>query len=252
MSEQQPPREPGADFTTAILSRVGVDRFTACESILGPMLVGWSGRGVAGVRRADSAEAESAFADWYRQRTGRRAVRALEPDAIAHAAQAKLLDPAAPDVPLDLESATRFEEAVLASVARIRFGYARPHALLAADLDEPCAPQAVIDVLAQNALPLLVPCHRVVTEDACCSSHYVFGADAQQQLLAAEGLDAAAVDRVIARGIRYIENDGWFCLPTCGDIASHIDSPGYTGWHSLHDVRARSLRACESCRPIAA
>jgi O-6-methylguanine DNA methyltransferase len=252
MSEAQPPRPPGADFTTAIFTRIGVDRYTACSSLLGPVFVGWTARGVAAVRRADAADAEAAFVAWYRERTGRRVVRALEIDAIASAAERRLTDSAAPDVPLDLDAATAFERDVLARVAEIRWGYARPYELLARELDVPCAPQSVADVLARNALPLLVPCHRVVSPDRCCSGSYVFGTPAQEQLLAAEGLDPAAVDRVIARGVRYIENEGWFCLPTCGDIASRIDEAGYVGLRSLAEANARGLRACESCRPIAA
>jgi O-6-methylguanine DNA methyltransferase len=252
MFEQQPPREPDGNFTTAILSRVGVDRFVTCRSVLGPVFVGWNERGVAALRRADGPGAETAFVQWYARRTGRRVVRAIETDTIASAAQAKLLDPAAPDVPLDLVAATALERTVLEHVAQIESGYARPHALLAADLDVPCTPESVTGVLAENPIPLLVPCHRVVPDDHCCSSRYVFGAEAQHRLLAAEGLDAAAIDRVIARGVRYIENDGWFCLPTCGDIATRIDLPGYTGLHSLADVRARGLQPCEGCRPLAA
>jgi O-6-methylguanine DNA methyltransferase len=252
MFDNHPPRALGAEFTTAIFNRIGVDRYTVGESALGPVFVGWTAHGVAAIRPAGSPAAEAAFTGWYLGRTGRRVVRAVETDAIAHAAQAKLRNPSAPDVPLDLEAATPFEREVLSNVAQIRFGYARPYELIARELDQPCAPQSVAQVLAHNAVPLLVPCHRVVREDRCCSNDYVFGAPAQAQLLEAEGLDAAAVDRVIGRGFRYIENDGYFCLPTCGDLASRLDTPGYAGLQSLSEARARGLRACESCRPVAA
>jgi O-6-methylguanine DNA methyltransferase len=252
MFDNQPPRPLGADFTTAIFNRIGVDRYTLGDCALGPVFVGWTARGITAIRPADTPDAEAAFTGWYLGRTGRRIVRAIETDAIVHAAQAKLRDPAAADVPLDLQAATPFERDVLANVAQIRFGYARPFELIARELDQPCAPQSVAQVLAHNAVPLLVPCHRVVREDRCCSDGYVFGAPAQQRLLEAEGLDAAAVDRVIESGFRYIENDGWFCLPTCGDVASRFGTPGYAGLHSLSEAHARGLRACESCRPVAA
>ncbi|MGD0474177.1 MAG: methylated-DNA--[protein]-cysteine S-methyltransferase [Candidatus Velthaea sp.] len=252
MFDPQAPRQLGAEFTTAIFHRIGVDRYSIGESTLGPVYLGWSARGVSAVRLAGSAEAEAMFTRWYEERMGRRIVRAIETDAIARAAQAKLRDPSADDVPLDLEAATPFERAVLANVAQIPAGYARPYELLARELDESCAAESVAAVLAHNAVPLLVPCHRVIPEDRCCSAEYVFGAPAQQQLLATEGLDPAAVERVIQRGYRYIESDGWFCLPTCGDIASRLDEPGYVGLRSLAEARARGLRACESCRPVAA
>jgi O-6-methylguanine DNA methyltransferase len=252
MFDTQPPRPLGANFTTGIFARIGVDRYTVGHSVLGPVYLGWTARGVSAVRLAGSPDAEDAFTLWYRQRTGRRIVRAIEVDGLARAAQAKLRDASADDVPLDLEAATPFERAVLANVAQIRAGYARPYELIARELNEPCAPESVAQVLASNAVPLIVPCHRVVPEDHCCSSGYVFGLNAHARLLAAEGLDAAAVDRVIERGFRYIENDGWFCLPTCGDVAGRLDTPGYRGLRSLSEALARGLRACESCRPIAA
>jgi methylated-DNA-[protein]-cysteine S-methyltransferase len=252
MFDPQAPRQLGANFTTAIFSRIGVDRYSLGESVLGPVCLGWTARGVSALRLAGSPDAEELFTRWYRQRLGRRIVRAVETDTIARAAQAKLADPAADDVPLDLRTATPFERAVLATVTQIPPGYARPYELLAGELDEPCAPHSIAAVLAQNTVPLLVPCHRVIPENGCCSTQYVFGASAQQQLLASEGLDPAAVERVIARGFRYIESDGWFCLPTCGDIASRLDTPGYLGLRSLAEARARGLRACENCRPVAA
>jgi O-6-methylguanine DNA methyltransferase len=252
MFDPQAPRPPGAEFTTAIFSRIGVDRYSVGDSVLGPVYLGWTARGVSAVRRAGSPDTEEAFTRWYRERIGRRIVRAVETDTIARAAQTKLCDLSAEDVPLDLEAATPFERAVLANVSQIPAGYARPYALLARELDSPCEPHSVAAVLAQNTVPLLIPCHRVIPEDRCCSPEYVFGAPAQQQLLATEGLDPAAIERVIERGFRYIENDGWFCLPTCGDVASRLDTPGFVGLRSLAEARARGLRACESCRPVAA
>jgi O-6-methylguanine DNA methyltransferase len=253
MSESLAPRSLGGDFSTAIFARIGVDRYSVGDSLLGPVYLAWTARGVSAVRLAGSSESEESFTRWYWERIGRRIVRAIETDTIARAAQAKLCDPSAEDVPLDLEAATPFERAVLANVTQIPAGYARPYGLLARELDEPCAPHSVAAVLAQNAVPLLVPCHRVVAEDCGCSPEYVFGAPAQQQLLATEGLDPAAVERVIERGFRYIENDGWFCLPTCGDIAAKFEAHGYgVGLRSLAEAQARGLRACESCRPIAA
>jgi len=252
MFEMQPPRPLGGDFTTAIMTRVGLDRYMVGSSRLGAVFVGWTGRGITAVRRADGPDDEAAFVNWYRGRTGRRVVRAMELDELARAAQAKVEDSSAPDVPLDLEAATPFERAVLSTVTEIRHGYARPYELIARELERSHAPESVAEILAANPLPLIVPCHRVVSEKSCCHSNYVFGADAQRRLLEAEGLDADAVDRVIARGYRYIENEGWFCLPTCGDVAMHLDRPGFGGLHSLDEARERGLRPCESCRPVAA
>lgn len=252
MPDIQPPPPVNANFTTAIFTRIGIDRYTVAESALGPVWVGWTSRGVSAVRRAGSAQAEAEFAHWYRERTGRRIVRAVEVDSIAHAAQAKLADAGAADVPLDLESTAAFERTVFAAVARIERGYARPCELLERELREPPGAHTVDAVLAANPVPLFIPCHRVIREDRCCGRDYVFGAQAQGLLLESEGLDPAAIDRVVQLGIRYIASGGWFCLPGCGDIACHVDEPGYEGLHSLSEAHARGLNACESCRPVAA
>src|SRR5664279_1063109 len=139
MFDPQAPRLLDGDFTTSIFTRIGVDRYSIGDSVLGPVFVGWTARGVSAVRLAGSAGGEATFTRWYQERIGRRVVRALEADSVARAAQAKLCDLAADDVPLDLETATPFERAVLANVTQIPAGYARPCALLARELDEPCA-----------------------------------------------------------------------------------------------------------------
>jgi hypothetical protein len=99
---------------------------------------------------------------------------------------------------------------------------------------------------------LLIPCHRIIRTD-CTTGGYVFGSDAKRTLLEGEGLDFAAIETVTRRGFRYIGCDaGWFCLPTCGNVARQIDDPGYMGLRSVEDAHAHGLVPCRLCRPIAA
>jgi hypothetical protein len=66
--------------------------------------------------------------------------------------------------------------------------------------------------------------------------------------------DFTAIESLLQRGFRYVacEEDGEFCLPTCGNIATALDLPGYHGLHSLTEARAQSLAPCRTCRPVAA
>jgi len=70
MFDMHPPRALGADFTTAIFTRIGVDRYTLGTCELGPVYLGWTSRGVTAVRLAGSSDAEAAFTRWYRSVPG--------------------------------------------------------------------------------------------------------------------------------------------------------------------------------------
>lgn len=66
-------------------------------------------------------------------------------------------------VPVDLSGLPPFTRAVLAEVRRIPPGETRSYGEVAAALGRPGAPRAVGQALARNPLPLLVPCHRVLS-----------------------------------------------------------------------------------------
>jgi O-6-methylguanine DNA methyltransferase len=141
---------------------------------------------------------------------------------------------------------------VLSAAAGISRGHARPYGWVARELGAPDATRAVGNALGRNPVPLLIPCHRITRTDGSVGG-YVFGSDAKRKLLEDEGLNFEAIERVTRRGFRYIGNDdGTFCLPTCGDVAAHLDAPGYRGLRSAEEAHAHGLVPCESCRPIAA
>ena len=156
------------------------------------------------------------------------------------------------DVPVDLHGCSPFEQRVLRKAAEIHRGSARPYGWLAREIGTPDAMRAVGNALGQNPVPLLIPCHRIIRTD-CTVGGYAFGSAAKRALLEAEGLDFAALENVARRGFRYVANDdGTFCLPTCGDVATRIDTPGYAGLRSAEEACAQGLVPCTSCRPIAA
>ncbi len=241
-------RSVSPSFTAGVFARIGVDRYTICPSALGDAFVAWSAPGVSAVRLAGDGET---FEAWYAERFARRVVPAVEDDPISTAARAKLRGEAA-TVPIDLRGCSPFEERVLRAAAEISRGNARPYRWLAREIGAPDATRAVGNALGRNPVPLLIPCHRVIRTD-CSVGGYVFGGDAKRTLLEHEGLDLAAVENVVDRGFRYIATgDGEFCLPTCADIATRIDEPGYFGLRSVEEAHAHHLTPCTSCRPVAA
>jgi O-6-methylguanine DNA methyltransferase len=236
------------NFTAKVFAGIGVDRYARAECALGTAYVAWSAPGVSAVRLATD---ELAFETWYADRFGRRVVPAIEDDPTSSAARANLRGEDV-TVPVDLRDCSPFEQRVLRKAAEITRGNARPYAWVARELGAPDATRAVGNALGRNPVPLLIPCHRVIRADSSVGG-YVFGADAKRALLEGEGLDFGALENVTRRGFRYVGcNDGFFCLPTCGDVARRVDAPGYRGLRSIEEAHAHGLMPCETCRPIAA
>jgi O-6-methylguanine DNA methyltransferase len=237
------------NFTAKVFAEIGVDRYVRTASALGTVCVAWSRAGVSAVRLA--SEGDDGFEVWYAERFGRRVVPAIEDDSTSSAARAKLRGEDA-DVPVDLRECSPFEQRVLRKAAEIGRGDARPYAWVARELGAPDATRAVGNALGRNPVPLLIPCHRVIRADLSAGG-YVFGTGAKRELLEREGVNFGALENVARRGIRYIGcDDGYFCLPTCGDVAAHVDAPGYRGLRSIEEAHACGLLPCGTCRPVAA
>ncbi|NIL99328.1 MAG: methylated-DNA--[protein]-cysteine S-methyltransferase, partial [Planctomycetales bacterium] len=66
------------------------------------------------------------------------------------------------DVAVDLDCFTRFQQRVLRACRTIPYGQTVCYADLAARCGSPAAARAVGNVMSNNRLPLIVPCHRVV------------------------------------------------------------------------------------------
>jgi len=79
---------------------------------------------------------------------------------------------------------------VWAAVRRIPYGTTRTYGELARRLGDDVAVITVTRAVAANPLPLLVPCHRLVT--ASGPGHWPGGASLKRRLLALEAGDAAA------------------------------------------------------------
>ena len=200
-----------------VLAR-GTDRLFSCDSPLGEVYVGVSERGVRLVGRAAAPEG---FARSYRERFGRflswgedeRTHRLAERVAAALSGEKS-------EVRADLVGTTPFQRRVREVVEGIPRGEVRPYAWVAREAGSPKASRAVGTVMANNPVPLLVPCHRVVRNDGTTGS-YAFGAEEKVGLLEGEGVPVGEL-----AGSPYLATPttGIFCHATCRS-ARRIELP---------------------------
>ena len=90
------------------------------------------------------------------------------------------------DVPLDLRLTKGFRLDVLSHLSDIGYGRTESYAQVATAAGSPNAVRAVGSACANNPLPVVVPCHRVVRSDGSVGG-YAGGPDAKLALLTLEG-----------------------------------------------------------------
>ncbi|MBC8379353.1 MAG: methylated-DNA--[protein]-cysteine S-methyltransferase [Planctomycetes bacterium] len=93
---------------------------------------------------------------------GKKAFRALEKDILAYY-KGKKADFS--DIPVCLDSRTEFQQAVLTALRMVKYGQTVSYGDLARLINKPKASRAIGTVMAQNPLPLIIPCHRVIKTD---------------------------------------------------------------------------------------
>lgn len=85
-------------------------------------------------------------------------------------------------VPCDLGDLPAFTRAVLRMTAQIPYGEVRSYRWVAQRLGKPKAMRAVGNALARNAIPIIIPCHRVVRGDGTLGG-YALGLNWKRRLL---------------------------------------------------------------------
>ena len=83
---------------------------------------------------------------------------------------------------LDLSRATNFQREVWEITRLIPYGETRSYAWVAERIKKPQAMRAVGQALSKNPLPIIVPCHRVVTSDGKLGG-FSGGVEMKRQLL---------------------------------------------------------------------
>jgi O-6-methylguanine DNA methyltransferase len=241
-----------SSLAPATLVAVGLaDEYAELPSPLGPVFVAWNGRGVSSV---DTAGDPSGFEARFSHATGRPIRRSSEmPARLERAVARRLAGDHRATVPLDLRNRTEFERAVLMKALDIPRGEVRPYGWIAAEIGRPRAVRAVGSALGHNPVPLLVPCHRVVRSDGLIGEYSLGGPANKRAILAAEGLDPDALERLARAGIRYIGSDTTriYCLPSCHN-ARRITERHRVPFRGGAQAESAGYRACRECRPDAA
>jgi len=230
--------------------RGGEVRFASVATEIGDMWIAWSARGVRAAMRFVSAEE---FAQWYASRFGVVPVRAAAlPDALRRNVLALLAGESRASVEFDLGGLRPFERDVLQTALRIPRGEVRPYNWVARRIGRPLAVRAVGTALAHNPIPYLIPCHRVVRADGHIGNYGGGGPTQKRAILGWEGVDAAELERLARRGIRFLGSDTThiFCYPTCRN-ARRITPQHRVGFSTPADAERAGYRACKVCTPAA-
>lgn len=254
-----------AEAPAGLLDRV-VARWVRVPGPIGDLSVAFTDHGIAYVRIDAPAEADDAEANRDDAQTDRDDAE-TEADDFAASFRRRFARPLLPadrppagllpalrsgrttDLRFDLRGLTEFQSDVLRAAQTIPKGQVRPYAWIARQIGRPKAVRAVGSALANNPVPVLIPCHRVTRSDGVVGE-YVFGPATKERLLRTENVDLDELRSLAERHVFYVGSDttGVVCFPTCHN-ARRI-TPGHRhGFRSIPDAEAAGYRPCQSCRP---
>jgi O-6-methylguanine DNA methyltransferase len=147
---------------------------------------------------------------------------------------------------------TPLERDVLGLLTKIPRGEVRTYEWVARQVGRPRAVRAVGNILARNAVPLVVPCHRVVPTTGGIGN-YAFGSPLKRELLRREGVDVDSLEKLARGGVRYIgsRTTKIVCFPTCRD-AKRIRAENRVPFRGAEQAREKGFRPCLHCQPFAA
>lgn len=238
-------RSSGQEARTGNALRAMADSFDVLELPEGTILVAFSGNGLRLIRQGTLEELRSL----YRQRYGRTLERAPLPAALRGQVLAAVRGEGVSKALLDVKRTTDLERKVLTTLHRIPRGEVRTYSWLAQQVGRPKAVRAVGNIVARNAVPYIVPCHRVVPATGGVGN-YIFGSAAKRELLEREGVDVAGLDALARKQIRFIgsQTTHIFCFPTCRD-ARRIRQENQVPFHAAAEAVAKGFRACKRCEP---
>jgi O-6-methylguanine DNA methyltransferase len=234
-----------------VLFRVGlVDLSWSLSAPIGPILIAASHQGISAVSLGADREA---FEASFKRRLDRD-IRWVDqpPASLERKVQELLADGSSKGLPFDLRGLSEFEQAVLRKALEIPRGEVRPYNWIAQELGRPGASRAVGSALANNPVPLLIPCHRVVRQDGTIGN-YLFGTEVKRSLLELESAAPRQLELLARGGVRYFGSDTTkiFCFPTCRH-ARRVTETHLVHFHSEAEARSAGYRPCKVCRPAVA
>lgn len=159
--------------------------YRVIDSPLGPLLLAATEAGV--VRVAFALEDHDAVLADLADRVSPRVLEAPARLDTATRALTDYLDGRSRqvDVPVDLRLLRGYRREVVGALPTIGYGRTATYAEMAAATGRPGAVRAVGSACANNPVPLVLPCHRVVRSDGS-EGGYRGGPEAKRQLLALE------------------------------------------------------------------
>lgn len=157
------------------------------DSVLGPIYLAVNERGLVAI---EFEEDEEIFLQRLHSRMDAEMVRS--PERVAAAAnqlRAYLAGQrAAFDLPIDIGSLTTFQRDVLMTVMKVPRGEVTTYGDLAKRIGRPKAARAVGQALGNNPIPIVIPCHRVLTSDGSLGGYSGReGVKTKEKLLRLEG-----------------------------------------------------------------
>jgi len=228
---------------------VPTDCWTEIDGPIGPLSVAW---GPDGVTEVEPAGDPGGFELMVSTRLG-RPVHWVEsmPEALLGPLLRAIRGDTAGGPGLVLGGRSPYEAVVLRATLSIPHGEVRPYAWVAREAGRPRAVRAVGSIMAGNALPYVIPCHRVVRTDGHIGEYGAGGPAVKRALLREEGLDPDALDALADAGIRYLgDPDTWvFCYPTCRTIQG-VTETDRVRLRSGEQALAGGFAPCAACRPV--
>jgi len=212
----------------------------------------WVAFSKEGLRMIHRGGTEEEFRVKFARRYSRPLERASLPERLRKQVTAALRGEGSAEPLVDWgEEATELEREVLNTLSRIPRGEVRTYAWVARQVGRPKAVRAVGNILANNVVPIVVPCHRVVPTGGGIGN-YAFGSAAKRELLRREGVDVEALEALEREGIRYIgsKTTKIVCFPSCKD-ARRIREENRVPFHGESEALKKGFRPCRRCQPFA-
>lgn len=100
------------------------------------------------------------------------------------------------EITLDMDDLGDFARAVLTEVSKVPYGKTTTYSSVGKAIGYPHAPRAVGQALKRNPIPIIVPCHRVVSADGSLGG-FAMGLEMKARLLSIEGVSVTRLGNSI-------------------------------------------------------
>lgn len=164
------------------------------DAEIGRFYVAHNTLGVSAVTRCESL---AEFEKYVLRDRGRRVRETPAPAALKAQVQDWLAGRPV-RIRFDLRGLTDFGRAVLLKAVEIPRGEIRSYGWVAREIGRPLAVRAVGTALANNPIPLFIPCHRVVRSDGRIGQYGMGGPETKRRLLLWEGVPADRLGPALA------------------------------------------------------